>query len=511
MGSRGLVLAALVARILTCAPMAEAIRDVTPDCPWGHERINGNCAGVCSTPLPLACYAWLHPEFLHAYPCTVKVCGLHASCVKDVGQPAMCVCDGGFAMTPDQGCVDTCTLKACVDGTCSKLENGTAVCSCDAEAGFKLQLDKRTCKDTCVVKDCVGGGGTCTQDADGVAFCHCDAVAGLKLQDDGRTCKASNFGLSTLPHLSPTRLSDVCVIADYTCVVKDCVGGGGTCTHEVNGTATCHCDAEAGLKLQDDGRTCKDVCVIEACEVKDANSECKRVRDVAHCECKTNFELFEGVCTDTCVVKDCVGGGGTCTHEVNGTATCHCDAEAGLKLQDDGRTCKDVCVIEACEVKDANSECKRVRDVAHCECKTNFELFEGVCTDTCVVKDCVGGGGTCTHEVNGTATCHCDGDAGLVLLDDKRTCKDTCVVKGCGVNGKCQKEITTGVASCVCDLGFTLQADGTTCKDNCEILSCSGPKEHCAKSATTGEAYCKCDDYFHRAAGGFCQDKVPSA
>ncbi|CAI5967003.1 unnamed protein product [Closterium sp. NIES-65] len=413
-----------------------------------------SCATECARPSTQLTIVLLLPlPHALADPCTVKVCGLHASCVKDVGQPATCVCDGGFAMTPDQGCVDTCTLKACVDGTCSKLENGTAVCSCDAEAGFKLQLDKRTCKYVCVIADCEtkDANSECERNRD-EAHCKCK----LNFELFQGVCTGT---LPRLHFVSASLCASACLLfvvlstflrslklpsADSpppllahplrpsapalpdTCVVKDCVGGGGTCTQDADGVAFCHCDAVAGLKLQDDGRTCK----------------------------------------DTCVVKDCVGGGGTCTHEVNGTATCHCDAEAGLVLQDDGRTCK----------------------------------------DTCVVKDCVGGGGTCTHEVNGTATCHCDGDAGLVLLDDKRTCKDTCVVKGCGVNGKCQKEITTGVASCVCDLGFTLQADGTTCKDNCEILSCSGPKEHCAKSATTGEAYCKCDDYFHRAAGGFCQE-----
>ncbi|CAI5483280.1 unnamed protein product, partial [Closterium sp. Yama58-4] len=680
--------------------MAEAIRDAPlPPCPWGQARIDGNCAGVCFTPLPLACYTWLHPEFLHAYKCKFAGCGTdsvckkndtgdavcvcinpeyvlqpdkscahpcagtwcamddpNSSCVKQEGQLATCVCNWGFAMTPDRGCVDSCTLKACVDGTCSKDENGMAVCSCDAEAGFKLQLDGRTCKDVCVIEDCEGKDanstcvrnldvahcvcktnfqlfegvctdtcevkacvdGTCTQDVNGTASCHCDAYAGLVLLDDERTCQdvciikdcegsdanstcvkngivatcvcKTGFELfdgkctGTLPALtfcvpgSASLCVRLCIcflllcplwiglllnplhpsfhipsasaLTD-TCEVKACVDG--TCTQDVNGTASCHCDADAGLVLLDDERTCQDVCIIKDCEGSDANSMCVKNGIVATCVCKTGFELFEGKCTgtlpaltfcvpgsaslcvhmlvfvtflsflinlllnhpsfhfsltpaltDTCEVKACVDG--TCTQDVNGTASCHCDADAGLVLLDDERTCQDVCVIEDCEGKDAKSMCVRNRDVAHCECVINYELLQGVCTDVCIIKDCEGSDANSTCVKNGTdATCVCK--TGFNLFEGK--CIDTCELKGCGVNGKCHKDSTTGEPSCVCDLGFTLQPDGTTCKDNCEILSCTGPKEHCAKEVTTGQAYCKCDDYFHRAVGGFCQDWCP--
>ncbi|CAI5529524.1 unnamed protein product [Closterium sp. Naga37s-1] len=480
-----------------------------------------------------------------ADPCTTMVCDAHASCVKEVGQLATCVCNWGFAMTPDQGCVDTCTLKACVDGTCSKDSvTGAAACSCDAEAGFKLQLDGRTCKgtwkagrarvraeyaasccdvciiegcevkdanskcvrnldvahceckttfqlfqgvctDTCVVKAC---DGACTHDADGAASCHCDADAGLVLLEDGRTCK------------------DVCVIKDCegsdanstcvkngivatcicktgfemfegkctdTCEVKACVDG--TCSKDVKGTASCHCDADAGLVLLEDGRACKDVCIIKDCEGSDANSTCVKKGIDATCVCKTGFQLFDGKCTDTCEVKACVDG--TCTKDVDGAASCHCDADAGLVLLDDMRTCKDVCVVEDCEGKDASSMCVRNRDVAHCECVIKYELFEGKCTDTCKVKACVNG--LCRqNSITGAASCHCDADAGFVLLEDDRTCKvvsyfqnfvvfilhlcftlraDVCIIKDCegsDANSTCVKNGI--VATCVCKTGFKL-------------------------------------------------------
>ncbi|CAI5483294.1 unnamed protein product, partial [Closterium sp. Yama58-4] len=521
-----------------CAPMAEAIRDAPlPPCPWGQARIDGNCADKCKfagcgtdsvckkNDTGDAVCVCINPEYVLqpdkscAHPCAGTWCAMddpNSSCVKQEGQLATCVCNWGFAMTPDRGCVDSCRLKACVDGTCSKDENGMAVCSCDAEAGFKLQLDGRTCKDVCVIEDCEGkdANSTCVRNLD-VAHCVCK----------------TNFQL----------FEGVCT---DTCEVKACVDG--TCTQDVNGTASCHCDADAGLVLLDDERTCQDVCIIKDCEGSDANSTCVKNGIVATCVCKTGFELFDGKCTDTCEVKACVDG--TCTKDVNGTASCHCDADAGLVLLDDERTCQDVCIIEDCEGKDAKSMCVRNRDVAHCECVINYELFQGVCTDTCEVKACVNG--LCRqNSITGAASCHCDADAGFVLLDGERTCKDVCIIKdcegsdanstcvkngtdatcvcktgfnlfegkcidtcelkGCGVNGKCHKDSTTGEPSCVCDLGFTLQPDGTTCKDNCEILSCTGPKEHCAKEVITGQAYCKCDDYFHRAVGGFCQDWCP--
>ncbi|CAI5513976.1 unnamed protein product, partial [Closterium sp. Naga37s-1] len=342
-----------------CAPMAEAVRDINPPpCPWGQERIDGNCAD----------------------PCSVMVCDAHASCVKEVGQLATCVCNWGFAMTSDQGCVDTCTLKACVDGTCSKdsvtgaaacsytcvvkacdgacthYADGAASCHCDADAGLVLLEDGRTCKDTCEVKAC---DGTCTKDADGVASCHCDADAGLVLLADERTCKD-------------------------TCEVKACVDG--TCSQDVNGAASCHCDADAGLVLLDDTRTCKDVCLVADCEGKDAKSTCVRNRDVAHCECVINYELFQGVCTDVCIIKDCEGS-------------------------------------------DANSTCVKNGIDATCVCKTGFKLFEGKCigmlalpattpplapfpagsgADWCPFKSCDTSLSTCVRRLDGIPFCICN-------------------------------------------------------------------------------------------------------
>ncbi|CAI5459326.1 unnamed protein product [Closterium sp. Yama58-4] len=327
---------------------------------------------------------------------------------------------------------DTCEVKACVDGTCTQDVNGTASCHCDADAGLVLLDDERTCEDVCIIKDCEGSdaNSTCVKNGT-VATCVCKTgfelfegkcIVGLLLN-----LLHPSFHIPSAPALPDT------------CEVKACVDG--TCTQDVNGTASCHCDADAGLVLLDDERTCE----------------------------------------DTCEVKACVDG--TCTKDVNGTASCHCDADAGFVLLDDERTCKDVCLIEDCEGKDAKSMCVRNRDVAHCECVLNYELFRGIrphftalsnylsltplhpsvhipsapaLPDTCEVKACVNG--LCRQDSStGAVSCHCDADAGYVLLDDERTCKDVCIIKDCegsDFNSTCVKNGTD--ATCICKTGFKL-------------------------------------------------------
>ncbi|CAI5503941.1 unnamed protein product, partial [Closterium sp. Naga37s-1] len=355
--------AALVARILSMLSCTPTFLDSKPrNCCHPAPSL------LISSPPPLPLPLSPHSPCAPAYPCAGTWCAMddpNSSCVKQDGL-ATCVCKWGFAMTPDRGCVDTCTLKACVDGTCSKDGDGLAVCSCDAAAGFKLQLDGRTCKDVCVIEGCEAkdANSKCVRNLD-VAHCECKTkfelfqgvctgmlprlTPSVPRSVSLRASACLLFVLSTFlcslklhfadsaPTLLPHPLRPSAPALPDTCVVKDCESGGGTCTQDADGVATCHCDAEAGFVLLADGRTCK----------------------------------------DTCEVKACVDG--TCSQDADGTASCHCDADAGLVLLEDGRTCKDVCIIKDCEGTDANSTCVKNGIDATCVCKTGFKLFEGKC------------------------------------------------------------------------------------------------------------------------------------
>ncbi|GJP30540.1 hypothetical protein CLOM_g3794 [Closterium sp. NIES-68] len=567
--------------------------------------------------------------------CEIQSCGANGQCQKDAAGAASCVCDTGYTLQSDgRTCKDNCEIQSCgANGQCQKDAAGAASCVCDT--GYTLQSDGRTCKDNCEIQSC-GANGQCQKDAAGAASCACDT--GYTLQSDGRTCKDNceiqSCGANGQCYKNETTGEAFCVCDDYyvlqgdgrtctdICIVKDCaVSLPNSHCVKANLTATCECnkkfalsegtchdtcelkacvngtcsqDEETGeascacypdFELQSDNRTCIDICVLANCT---ANSYCVKEAGKPTCPCLKGFDKSGDLCVDTCELKGCVDG--ECfKYEETGAAYCVCNATAGLALLPDETTCQDACTTAACDDNDANRECIRnpenPADV-RCECKTNYTMFEGKCTDVCVIKepdcasadvnstcykrggqgvcDCKEGyalsedgkctdtcdlkgcvGGTCNKYLDGMAYCSCDADAGFVLLADQLTCEHVCISKNCEANdpnsyctwtrengascpcqlkfqesaGKCTDTCELqkcgehsecqyhddGSAYCVCDTGFTLQPDGVTCKDNCAILMesapCTGVNEQCGTDPTTGVASCVCKPYYHRNAG----------
>ncbi|GJP79836.1 hypothetical protein CLOP_g10042 [Closterium sp. NIES-67] len=310
MGPRsGLLFAAALAALIlsACAPVAEAIRVPSKGpCRWGHDRDeSGKCADTCA----------------------IRNCGANSKCLKDEVGWANCVCLKGFQRLPNASCAHSCRILEC------------------------------------------GAHATCVKEEDSSAKCVCNGGY-AKTANTANTAKTANTG---------------CV---DTCTLKACVGG--KCSKDVAGAAVCTCDADAGLKLLPDGRTCKDACLIRDCVGEDPNSKCVKARDVATCECNTGFELSGGVCTDKCKLKGCVGG--TCSQET-GSPVCHCDNTIGLVLLEDKKTCKDACEVKVCAAIGVNGECIRnpqnASDV-HCACKNGYVLLGGICTepDLCAQVTC---------------------------------------------------------------------------------------------------------------------------
>ncbi|GJP44550.1 hypothetical protein CLOM_g3934 [Closterium sp. NIES-68] len=264
------------------------LTDVHCACVEGYVLSGGKCTDAC---LVQAC----------ATKDTKSECIVNPQNKTDVH----CACLNKYVLSGGV-CTDTCALKGCVGGTCDHNTDGSAFCSCNADAGFVLLGDKLTCEHVCTIENCkkkdpnsfctwtkaggatcpcmlgfdtpVGGGlctdtctlkgcgahSTCKHRGDGSAFCVCDT--GYTLQEDGVTCKDK-------------------------CAAIKC-GGNGTCKVDTAGVASCVCDA--GFILQSDGKTCIESCGTKSC---DPTSDCvKNAAGVASCVCKAGYQNVSGTC-----------------------------------------------------------------------------------------------------------------------------------------------------------------------------------------------------------------------
>ncbi|CAI5967879.1 unnamed protein product [Closterium sp. NIES-65] len=188
----------------TCAPVAEAIR--LQACRWGQER-------------DPAC------NFLDT--CALRNCGTNSRCPKDEAGWANCVCLKGFQLLPNASCAHSCAIMVCdPNSSCVKEEDGLAMCVCN----WGFAMTPTGCVDTCVLKNRVNS--TCSKGAAGNASCAC--YPDFALHPDGHTCKD-------------------------TCEIQNC-GVNGQCVKDDTGVASCVCDT--GFALQEDGKTCIGGCCM---------------------------------------------------------------------------------------------------------------------------------------------------------------------------------------------------------------------------------------------------------
>ncbi|CAI6000386.1 unnamed protein product [Closterium sp. NIES-64] len=358
-------------------------------------------------------------------------------------------CPVGYVKDAEGNCIDSCTVRNCgTNARCLKSQAGWADCVCDR--GFKL-LPDASCAQLCTAEDC-GENGYCEEDQ-GISSCHCNP--GFEKTADG------------------------CV---DTCVLQAC-GENGQCVKDAEGAASCVCDPFFGLAP--DGKTC----------------------------------------TDTCVLQEC-GENGQCVQDENGAASCVCDP--GFTLRDDGKSCHDnspngppdfvdlppAAVNRPCpagEERDADGNCVDVCVVrncgpnanclkseggwANCVCERGLKLLPNAsCSHSCSIMDC-GENAYCEKEES-LAVCHCNW--GYAMTEDG--CVDTCILKACSAHGHCVKD-ALGWASCVCDVGFTLQKDGRTCKDNCIIKNCDILTSYYCMKYPNGNADCVCRSGYTKLYG----------
>ncbi|CAI5950986.1 unnamed protein product [Closterium sp. NIES-65] len=271
-----------------------------------------------------------------------------------------------------------------------------------------------------------------------------------------------------------------------SCTVRNC-GTNARCLKSQAGWADCVCDR--GFKLLPDA-SCAHTCVLQACG---ENGQCvKDAEGAASCVCDPFFGLAPDgkTCTDTCVLQEC-GENGQCVQDENGAASCVCDP--GFTLRDDGKSCHDVCVVRNCG---PNANClKSEGGWANCVCERGLKLLPNAsCSHSCSIMDC-GENAYCEKEES-LAVCHCNW--GYAMTEDG--CVDTCILKACSAHGHCVKD-ALGWASCVCDVGFTLQKDGRTCKDNCIIKNCDILTSYYCMKYPNGNADCVCRSGYTKLYG----------
>ena len=101
---------------------------------------------------------------------------------------------------------------------------------------------------------------------------------------------------------------------------------------------------------------------------------------------------------------------------------------------------------------------------------------------------------TCTNTYGGSFTCSCN--AGYTLDADGHTCKDTDECRDGTANCRHICVNTQGSFTCSCNPGYTLDADGHTCKD---IDECAIGTHNCDHKCTNtkGSFYCSCNAGYH--------------
>jgi len=194
---------------------------------------------------------------------------------------------------------------------------------------------------------------------------------------------------------------------------------------------------------------------------------------------------------DDCVSNPCQNGS-VCTDTGTDSFSCDCSG-TGF----DGDTCDidiDECALDT-DNCDVNAACTNTPGSFSCGCNAGFEGDGITCTD---IDDCspvnpCANGGICSDNGVDSFLCDCSGtgfEGNICDID----------VDECGTgNGGCEQICINnpGGLICGCEIGFELDADGTSCND---IDECAQGTDNCNINAsctnTPGDFTCECNDGF---------------
>ncbi|KAM8894665.1 signal peptide, CUB and EGF-like domain-containing protein 2 isoform 6-T6 [Spinachia spinachia] len=279
------------------------------------------------------------------------------------------------------------------------------------------------------------------------------------------------------------------------------------------------CSCKAGYK--GDGKHCED---IDECDLEYNGGcvhECNNIPGNYRCTCHDGFNLAHDGhnCLD---VDECKFNNGGCQHTcVNTMGSYECRCKEGFFLSDNQHTCIHRSV-EGLNCMNKEHGCTHIcketpKGGVACECRPGFELARN--QRGCILT-CNHGNGGCQHTCEDTENgpiCRCH--VRYNLQPDKRSCverdeattesadhnatsfaevdkrvkrrllMETCTSNNGGCDCTC-KDTSTGVR-CSCPVGFTLQADGKTCKDIDECEPHNGGCEHSCRN-TIGSFECNC-------------------
>ncbi|XP_072477629.1 EGF-like and EMI domain-containing protein 1 [Notamacropus eugenii] len=246
--------------------------------------------------------------------------------------------------------------------------------------------------------------------------------------------------------------------------VNECAIDNGGCQDQCcNTIGSYYCKCQAGQKLKEDGKGCKDV------------DECA---------------VVNGGCQQSCI---------------NTEGSFYCECDMGYRLHADGRTCimKDPC---SGGHRGCSHICLNDRGIARCACHPGYHLSADKmsCTD---IDECTEGNTHCAHHcVNsmGSFTCTCN--PGFELGADGRHCYriEMEIVNSCEQNnGGCSHhcEHSTGGPRCSCNHGHRLDVDGKTCKD---LDECESGQACCSQFCINylGGYECDCKTGFQLSPDG---------
>uniref|UniRef100_A0A6Q2YVS9 Signal peptide, CUB domain, EGF-like 2 n=1 Tax=Esox lucius TaxID=8010 RepID=A0A6Q2YVS9_ESOLU len=228
---------------------------------------------------------------------------------------------------------------------------------------------------------------------------------------------------------------------------------------------------------------------------------CQNTQASSKCTCKAGFKGDGKHCED---IDECdIDYNGGCVHECNNIpGNYRCTCHDGFNLAHDGHNCLDVneCVFN-------NGGCQQtcVNTMGSYECRCNEGFFLSDNQHTCIHRsveglNCMNKEHGCAHICKETpkvgVACECR--PGFLLARNQRGCILTCNHGNGGCQHSC--EDTDQGPICSCPVGFTLQADGKTCKgqvsglmpsniDECELHN--GGCDHFCRN-TIGSFECNC-------------------
>ncbi|XP_023932116.1 uncharacterized protein LOC106156983 [Lingula anatina] len=457
-----------------------------------------------------------------------------------------CNCPPKYTATADKKCVDIDECSGshlCRPASVASCVNTVGDYTCSCGAGYKLDVDGRTCVDIDECTELSSGSpmhncdltrGYCSNSV-GSFSCGCNA--GYNLNATGNGCEDKNECASpTTNDCNADYANCTNTLGSYTCTCKTGFTGDGVICADLNecglatrggcaqgcsnsiGSYSCFCGN--GYLLDANGLTCNDYdeCSREADNGCYSSQYCSNTVGSYTCTCPVDFILSSD--GKTCTAANQCAANHNCSHtcaRLSGNDTCQCPK--GYELDASGKNCTDIneCASNTTHGCSAANNVICVNDPGtyHCVC-SNTSLYQQVEARKCIdIDECSSGGGaTCpafSTCVNLSPGYRCDCQAGYNstggLCQDIDEC--TSGTHNCHPTlGQCTN--TAGAYTCACISGYS--GDGITCSDVDECAAADAGGCDVARGRGTcvnyaGGSNCTCiSGYRLNANGKTCDD-----